>query len=233
MKSKVFLFIAIMAMSVSGAFAADLISFSKAAQTARAELDGSVTDIELDGEQRTVAYEVSIFSADGYIHKFFVDAVTGQVTKHGTTNPRQEVARAMATIKVDLDQAQTIASQNLSNAVGAQLTSLDTNVRGGKAIFELDMVDNQGLSYEVRIDAVSGEVLSVKQDEKITNMPVISRADAEAAAMRALAGSVIYTKIDEDKKVAHYEVLMFAEDKLFEVRIDGTSGAVLKMKQED
>jgi uncharacterized membrane protein YkoI len=208
----------------------EIITPAEAIESAQAIASGILIDNELDYEKRVLVYEVEILDKEGYLNKISINALDGGVETEYREMMRAEKAAILSGAKINHDAA---AQAVFAKLPGATVIHSELDTKAGKAVYEISLADPKGLEYEAVVDAISGELIKLRQDENIRNMPTITPAQAVESAKQAVNGQVLYTTLDEDKGKTSYEVMMVNGDRIFEVKVDGTSGKVLKAEIED
>lgn len=140
------------------------VSWQEAVDTAKANFDGNLTEIELSWNRDRYAYKVELVSAtDEYDVR--VDAMTGETFDESTEMiDANEVAKKQAsTIDIDtvLPWKDALAAALAAQSGSVEEWSLDGTERGPKYVF--DVRDSVGNDFDVSIDAVTGTVISVDE----------------------------------------------------------------------
>lgn len=73
---------------------------------------------------------------------------------------QHEAVRDLASAKISLSRAIEIAERH----VGGRATSADLDIERGRAVFDVEVVARDNTVYEVKVDAVNGEVISSRVD---------------------------------------------------------------------
>ncbi|UCE63126.1 MAG: PepSY domain-containing protein [Nitrospirota bacterium] len=131
------------------------ITMQEALKTATDIVPGRVVEAELEDEDDISFYEIEIISSDGMVVEVQVDANSGQIIKQ---------AREGEVAYITVEEAIKSAEEFLRwHAVEVELEEED-----GKAVYEIEMVNNLGDKQELEIDALSGKVLEPepKKSEK-------------------------------------------------------------------
>ena len=110
--------------------------------------------------------------------------------KHG--GPRQDVV-ALEQSKISAAQAIAIAEKETN----ATADSLDLEMKRGAAVYDIELFDS-AQEYEIRVDAVSGEIVGRKSEQK-ANLPAksaISLTQAVETAEGQGKGKVVEADLD-------------------------------------
>ena len=222
------LFTALFSLS---AFAAQLIDRDSAANTALKKAEGKVTKLELEEEGGMLVYEIKILDLQGFSHQIDINALTGDMVGYKADKMPTDLAVTLNGAKLSYREAEKIATDNQKNT-----RAIDTDLWSGKShpTYRIKLLDKDGIKYSAEIDAVDGAVLLLRQDGAFRVTPSVSAADAEKAALKTINGEIIYTVLDNDGGKLLYEIDMLSKDgRLYEVKVDAVTGAVLKAKIND
>ena len=195
------------------------ITADQARATAEAHLNaGPASKIKLKTENGKLVYSVKIGDS-----KVKVDAMSGEVL--GVENDQDDDVAQLGTPAITADQAKATAEAHL-NAGPARKVKLDAE--NGKLIYKVDI----GAS-EVKVDAMSGEVLGVEndQDDDVAQLgpPAITADQARATAEAHLnAGPASKVKLDAENGKLVYSVDIGTS----EVKVDAMSGEVLGVEND-
>ncbi|WP_051833653.1 PepSY domain-containing protein [Streptomyces sp. NRRL S-646] len=142
----------------------------QAADTARKSVAGTVTSVELEGQQGKAVWKVDIVTDEGVEHEVTVDAADGKLS--GSTIDQDDDRAgddALAeSARVDLGQAVDAALSKVpGTATSAELD--DGNAR--TAAWHVDVADANGAGHEVTVDARSGKVTAAHTDHDDSGHP--------------------------------------------------------------
>ncbi|MBY0123132.1 PepSY domain-containing protein [Bacillus sp. S/N-304-OC-R1] len=177
-------------------------------------------------------------------HKLIIGAVSaavilgGAVAAGAAKNDLPKVEMQTNSQKtITHDEAIKIA---LSKAVG-QVESVELENGNGKQFFEVD-IKGKTKDVEVRIDAQTGKVLSVKADaddsddfEKgasVIQKNYLSVQKAIEIAQKEVNGKVIEIKLDEDDNKMIYEIELKTSKGEAELELDAVTGKVLDIEYD-
>ena len=139
------------------------------------------------------------------------------------------------------------ASAKALQEVDGKITDIELERDGRVPHFEVD-IDKDGYEYDLKLDAVTGEILEQKREkddndddrddnsasaEKSTSDKsaangYISRDEAIAAAKTVASGTVEDLELDEDDGVAYYEIELQDGRTEHEVKVNAKDGSILK-----
>lgn len=96
---------------------------------------------------------------------------------------------------------------------GAHAHNLDLDMYRGRAVYEIELFDDKQ-EYEIRVDAVSGEIISRKSeyDDELPRIAAISLQQAIATAERELGGKVVDAEREGRSSGLVYEIKLVKED---------------------
>ncbi|MCJ8007390.1 PepSY domain-containing protein [Lederbergia wuyishanensis] len=150
------------------------ITKEQSKEIALKEISGAVTDVELEKEHGTLAYDIEIKDANGIEHDVVVDANSGKVLKTETDNEKDdddsevsdevEKTQLLKEAKISIEESTAIAQAKVKGKV----TDAELDDENGVVIYEVEITDLQGQQHEVKIDAKSGKILKVEKDENET-----------------------------------------------------------------
>lgn len=131
-------------------------------------VDGTVTEVELERKLTGTIYEVEI-KKDGFEYDLDLDAVTGKVLKKDKSkddNDDQEDLDDNST-KIDSSKVsittETAIETALKEATGT-VKDVEFETEDAQTFYDIEIVDGSK-EVEVKVDAITGAVLSVKQDD--------------------------------------------------------------------
>ncbi len=154
---------------------------------------------------------------------------------------------------------QTLLDKTLIGKDKAIEIALEKSEGGTVAEFELDQDDGRyeyeiqikkdGMEYEVKIDAMTGEVLKFESDndDDYDDVDVVSSAiqqtldseligkdkAIEIALEKSGGGIVVEFELDQDDGRYEYEIQIKKDGMEYEVEIDAVTGEVLKFESDD
>lgn len=151
-------------------------------------------------------------------------------TKAGISS--SETISAMQS-KVSLTQAINIAKQNAKGDIVSAEFDYDDDDATGK--YEIELVGNE-TSYEVKIDANTGQVLKTKQ-EKLDKKDMVEYSAMKQAkvtlttamqiAAQSVNGKVISAEFELERGQSVYDTKIVKGNQIYDVSIDANTGKVL------
>ncbi|HZG72843.1 MAG TPA: PepSY domain-containing protein [Chondromyces sp.] len=121
--------------------------------------------------------------------------------------------------KLTIGQAQQIAATE----TGGTPTSIELEEDDGRVYYEVEVDDKNG-DDDVEIDAASGKVLEVDDDQQASNQDRISQEEAIAIATKDTPGKVTEIELDDD----HYEIEIKNNGQETDLDIHAFTGEILK-----
>lgn len=146
--------------STSGSTAAVTGDVETAAQTALGEVDGTVFSVDVDSQ----GWDVSIVTADGVETDVELDPAGTSVVRavEDTENDADDAAELELLLGASVDYLAAIEAAN--GEVQGTITGVDLSEDNGTAIWEVSFDDDTATEQTVEIDAQTGDVLRVQQD---------------------------------------------------------------------
>lgn len=131
-------------------------------------VDGTVTEVELERKLTGTIYEVEI-KKDGFEYDLDLDAVTGKVLKKDKSkddNDDQENLDDNST-KIDSSKVAITTEAAIETALkeaAGTVTDVELETEDAQTFYDIKIVDGTK-EVEVKVDAITGAVLSVEQDD--------------------------------------------------------------------
>lgn len=162
------------------------ITKEQARKIALERVKGTVVDEELENENGKMVYGFEIKEASGKVAEVKVDAETGKIIRVGEddgdsdTNGDDNDEDSMSATKMDKkeadqnNQANLMAQAKITKAE-AQKTALkkangtvedsELEMENGKLVYSFDIRNKKGMITEVQIDAKTGKIVSVEEED--------------------------------------------------------------------
>lgn len=171
---------------------------------------------------------------------------TGALSTAVVAASHADEVRVAQAAKISLKQAIATASQQASGTlVSAELDDNDGDAQSGNAVYELEF-NTSTTSYEVKVDAMTGQIVTSEteqldkgdiSDYDIQQQAKIKMTDAIDIAEKQTKGQAIEIEFENDDDHAnyqtYYEVKVFKDNQIFELKIDAETGTVFKNSIED
>ena len=162
-------------------------------------------------------------------------AIAAPVANTKAVASSSEALSAMQS-EISLTQAINIAKQNAKgDLVSAEFDYDDDGKNKGTGKYKVEFVEN-GISYEVKIDANTGKVLKTKQEKldkkdlaeyNAMKQAKVSLTSAMQKAAQSLNGKVISAEFEVEKGQSVYDIEVVKGNQIYDVSIDANTGKVL------
>ena len=162
-------------------------------------------------------------------------AIAAPVANTKAVASSSEALSAMQS-KISLTQAINIAKQNAKgDLVSAEFDYDDDGKNKGTGKYKVEFVEN-GISYEVKIDANTGKVLKTKQEKldkkelaeyNAMKQAKVTLTSAMQKAAQSLNGKVISAEFELEKGQSVYDIEVVKGNQIYDVSIDANTGKVL------
>ena len=146
------------------------IPVEQARQTALQRVSGEILESELDRETGKLVYEFEIRDKSGKIQEVLVDAQTGELVSveeeseedddDELDSPKMQTELAKEA-RIPMEAARQIA---LARVPGKVVES-ELGKEKGKVVYEFEIRDKDNKSFDVLVDAKTGEVVGVEADD--------------------------------------------------------------------
>jgi uncharacterized membrane protein YkoI len=131
-------------------------------------VDGTVTEVELERKLTGTIYEVEI-KKDGFEYDLDLDAVTGKVLKNDKSTDENDDQENLDDNSTKIDSSKVAITTEaaietaLKEAAGT-VTDVELETEDAQTFYDIKIVDGSK-EVEVKVDAITGAVLSVEQDD--------------------------------------------------------------------
>lgn len=122
------------------------------------ETPGSIIETKLEEEDDEPVYKVKVHADDGNLYEYEVDADSGEVLESEIkdSSESREVESLLRLAATDRDEAVNLATaERPGEVVENKLTERD-----GYAVYEIEILSEEGTLYETFINAENGEILA-------------------------------------------------------------------------
>ncbi len=149
------------------------ISKDEASSTALARFSGEIIESELNRETGRLVYEFKIRDKNGKNQEVLVDAQTGEMISVEAENenddddddesdlPKMQKELAKET-RITLEAARQIALARVPGTV----TESELGKEKGKVVYEFEIRDKDNKSFDVLVDAKTGEIVGVEANDE-------------------------------------------------------------------
>ena len=136
--------------------AATRITMLEALKIANEVVPGRVVEAELEDEEEVLFYEIEIISNDGMVVEVQVDANKGHIIKQA-----KEGEVAYISVEEAINRAMEFLRWHVQE--------IELEEEDGKAVYEMELMNNLGDTQKLEIDALSGKVLEPEPKESETD----------------------------------------------------------------
>jgi len=191
----------------------------------------------------SVAYTAGRFSQDGGQARA-EDRVSYQEDRNsangGFAGEDNDVAEAN-NLRESAELSRNQAEERALNEVPGDVVGAGLDDEYGAAVYQVDILANDGSLHEVEVDASSGDILSHTTEDRddtaeaqsLKERATVSREDAEQSALGRFPGEVQDSELDDEAGRVVYNVEILGDDgNLHEATVDATSGDVLGSETE-
>ena len=208
-------------------------SWNEATKIASDAYPGVLLKFEFSNEKGVLVYDIKILESTNRIVDLDVNAVTGEIIKIERENENENNALILRSATQTHANAIENALKEIPNSI-LHSSELESNSR--KPAFEVEVVDENGILYEITIDGKSGEILNtLKVSNNTAEKPKISISEAASKAQQALGGGLVIENILEhdDGKLIYSITLLNNSNVAYDVEIDANNGNILKQEIGD
>ncbi len=125
----------------------------------------------------------------------------------------------------------------LQVAVGAAVVELGRDTEGGREVWEVGVLRDDGTGVELYLDVADGTVVReqpLSLDPEQQQVPAVTAQDAIGFALAAVPGTVDELDLGTEMSRVVWEVIVVADaGGRFELYLDAESGEVLKQERDD
>lgn len=209
-----------------------LYSIESALATAQAAAPGTLVSIDYETERGQMVYSIETMDSTGIVTEQEISVVDGTVVKLETDRTPDNDSTVIQTVTVTMEQALQTA---FAQSEGSKFKSIELDSSWNSPVYKVDIIDTMGLEKEVVIDAITGEVTGVRNEENGTpSSTAITMSQAEETAKTTTgASTVIYTTLEYDDGRAVYQVLLAGVDGSgYEIKIDAQTGTMVEFDRD-
>ena len=135
------------------------IPILRAIDIASTRFKGMLLEAGLEADDGYLVYEVEVLTMDGAVREIVIDAGNGSILK-SEQEDEEEDARLGKLAKISLkDALETALAARPGTAVEAELER-----EVGHLIYNVAIVGSDGKTYELKVDAGTGEILPPRSD---------------------------------------------------------------------
>jgi uncharacterized membrane protein YkoI len=139
---------------------------------------GTINQVELEDEDGSVVYGFDVVSKDSKSYDVKVDAKTGKVLKADNDNENEndqeeneKVEKQDPNEQAKLQKEATITQDQATKTVldqyqGGTVNQVELEDEDGSVVYGFDVVSKDGKSYDVKVDAKTGEITKADNDNE-------------------------------------------------------------------
>ena len=132
-------------------------------------VDGTVTEVELERKITGAIYEVEI-KKDDFEYDLDLDAVTGKVLKKDKSTDDDDDQENLENNSTKIDSNEVTITKEASIKIALKeaagtVTDVELETEGAQTFYDIEIVDGSK-EVEVKVDAITGAVLTVEQDDE-------------------------------------------------------------------
>lgn len=206
-----------------------LYSWNAAIETAKSNKTGIVTSLDYEIDNGRAVYSIEIMEQNGSTTEVEVSVIDGTIVKSDYDFEVDSDASIIYAATISHEQAIKTA---LAQSEGSKFKASELDASWNEPVYKVDIIEASGIEKEVVINAKTGEVTAVKNDEYITpQTPTITMSQAEETAKAQTgASTVLYTVLKSDDGRGIYQIkLVGANGQGYEVEIDAQSGRITEL----
>ena len=131
-------------------------------------VDGTVTEVELERKLTGAIYEVEI-KKDGFEYDLDLDAVTGKVLKKDKSTDDDDDQENLENNSTKIDSNEVTITKEAAIKIALKetagtVTDVELETEDAQTFYDIEIVDGSK-EVEVKVDAITGVVLTVEQDD--------------------------------------------------------------------
>ena len=143
-------------------------------------------------------------------------------------------------VKISTEQSKQLigfkkAKEVALKKVKGKVDDIDLETENGKVYYEVEIDTDKKQEFEVKVDAYTAKVLSVKEsnddddDDNVQSTDnLITEKDAIAIANKGINGKVVSIELDSDDGRYEYEIELLTKEGEYEITIDAATGKILE-----
>ncbi len=206
------------------------------------------TKVKLDKDDGIEVYEIEFYTSDKE-YEYEISAHNGAVKSakvDSLLSLRSDDNSSTDEIKniITLDEARNIAVSDANVALENTTFTKSKFTEGDKnnlSVYEFQFI-NEGKEYKYKIEATTGEILTLKEEETANADEFIGPEAAKTAALSHAGLSVeniawSKSELDEDDNIFYYEVFFQSSESSgfysYEYKINALDGSVIKSKKKE
>lgn len=208
--------------------AAETLSQQEAQQLVEAQYKGKVTNITLKDKR----YMIEL-TKNGILYEIKLDAQLGEVVSFSKIEnlPEKNLSKQEPANLIELTEAE-IKSAILSKTPGELLSFKKINEKG-RSFYEGIVLENDQKTI-LKVDAITGDILSRKVEKHKKSVTKISEKEAGEIALKEIKGTIHDIELEDEDNLLFYLVeIETPDDREATVQIDAITGAILTISWDD
>lgn len=133
------------------------IERAEAEDAALGAVSGKVMESSLDDDFGRAVYKVEVLDRDGRLHEVYVDAANGEILRRETEDQEDSAEARSVSERVATDRS--AAEDAALNEVPGDILGTSLEDEDGRAIYEVEILGDDGDLHELYVDAESGQLI--------------------------------------------------------------------------
>lgn len=130
---------------------------AEAEDAALAAVSGKVMESSLDDDFGRAVYKVEVLDRDGRLHEVYVDAANGDILRQETEDQEDSAEARSVSERVSMDR--NAAEDAALKEVPGDILGTSLEDEDGRAIYEVEILGDDGDLHELYVDAESGQLI--------------------------------------------------------------------------
>lgn len=133
------------------------IDRAEAEDAALGAVSGKVMESSLDDDFGRAVYKVEVLDRDGRLHEVYVDAANGEILRRETEDQEDSAEALSLSERTSIDR--NAAEDAALNEVSGDILGTSLEDEDGRAIYEVEILGDDGDLHELYVDAESGQLI--------------------------------------------------------------------------
>lgn len=133
------------------------IDRAEAEDAALGAVSGKVMESSLDDDFGRAVYKVEVLDRDGRLHEVYVDAANGDILRRETEDQEDSAEARSVSERVSMDR--NAAEDAALKEVPGDILGTSLEDEDGRAIYEVEILGDDGDLHELYVDAESGQLI--------------------------------------------------------------------------
>ncbi len=140
------------------------IDRAEAEDAALGAVSGKVMESSLDDDFGRAVYKVEVLDPDGRLHEVYVDAANGEILRRETEDQEDSAEALSLSERTSIDR--NAAEDAALNEVSGDILGTSLEDEDGRAIYEVEILGDDGDLHELYVDAESGQLIGHETEGK-------------------------------------------------------------------